>query len=41
MFTISPTEGLTLVEHREGVSVDEIRARTGAEFRVSPDLKVM
>lgn len=41
VFTISPTEGLTLVEHRDGVSVDEIRARTGAEFRVSPDLKVM
>ena len=41
VFTISPTEGLTLVEHRDGVSVEEIRAKTGAEFQVSPDLKLM
>ena len=41
VFTISPTEGLTLVEHREGVGLEELRAKTGAEFRVSPDLKLM
>lgn len=41
VFTISPTEGLTLVERRDGVSVEEIRAKTGAEFQVSPDLKLM
>ena len=35
------TDGLTLVEHREGVGVEEIRAKTGAPFRVSPDLKTM
>lgn len=41
VFTVSPTEGLTLVEHREGVSVEEIRAKTGAPFRVADDLKAM
>lgn len=41
VFTVSPTEGLTLVEHREGVSVEEIRARTGAPFRVADNLKPM
>lgn len=41
VFTVSRTEGLTLVEHREGVTVEEIRAKTGAPFIVSDDLSVM
>lgn len=41
VFTVSPTEGLTLVEHREGVTVEEIRAKTAAPFRVADDLKTM
>lgn len=41
IFEVSATDGLTLVEHREGVGVEEIRAKTGAPFRVSPDLKTM
>lgn len=41
IFDVSATEGLTLVEHREGVSVEEIRAKTGAPFKVAPDLKIM
>lgn len=33
--------GLTLLEHAPGVTVDEIRAKTAASFKVSPDLKVI
>ena len=33
--------GLTLIEHAEGVSVDEIKAKTGAPFIVSDNLCVM
>lgn len=33
--------GLTLIEHAEGVSVDEIKAKTGAPFVVSDNLCVM
>jgi 3-oxoacid CoA-transferase subunit B len=33
--------GLTLVEHAEGVSVEEIKAKTGARFQVSPELRPM
>lgn len=33
--------GLTLIEHAEGVTVDEIRAKTGAAFKVSDKLRVM
>lgn len=35
------TDGLTLIEHAEGVTVDEIRSKTEADFKVSEDLKVM
>jgi acyl CoA:acetate/3-ketoacid CoA transferase beta subunit len=31
--------GLTLIEKAEGVSVEEIRAQTDAEFKVSDKLK--
>ncbi|ODM23933.1 Succinyl-CoA:3-ketoacid-coenzyme A transferase 1, mitochondrial [Aspergillus cristatus] len=41
VFNVSPTEGLTLVEHAEGVSVDEIRSKTAAPFKVADDLKPM
>jgi acyl CoA:acetate/3-ketoacid CoA transferase beta subunit len=32
--------GLTLVDIAPGVTVDELRAKTEAGFRVHPDLKV-
>ena len=32
---------LTLIELAEGVSLDEVKAATGAEFAVAPDLKPM
>ncbi|OJJ47731.1 hypothetical protein ASPZODRAFT_1762406 [Penicilliopsis zonata CBS 506.65] len=41
VFEVSPTEGLTLVEHAEGVTVDEIRSKTAAPFKVADDLKPM
>ena len=41
VFEVNKGHGLTLVEHAEGVSVDEIRSKTGASFTVSPDLKPM
>ncbi|KAL3478801.1 CoA-transferase family III domain-containing protein [Aspergillus californicus] len=33
VFEVSTSEGLTLVEHAEGVSVDEIRSKTQAPFK--------
>lgn len=41
VFTIDSENGLVLTEHADGVSVDEIREKTGAAFTVSPDLKPM
>lgn len=41
VFEVDFTEGLTLVEHADGVTVDEIKAKTGAPFKVSESLKVM
>ncbi|KAL4741904.1 hypothetical protein BDV11DRAFT_182169 [Aspergillus similis] len=41
VFEVSTTEGLTLVEHAEGVTVDEIRSKTEAPFKVAADLKPM
>lgn len=41
VFDVSPTEGLTLTEVAEGVSVEEVRAKTAAEFRVADGLRVM
>ncbi len=40
VFTVDAT-GLTLIEHAEGVSVEEITSKTGAAFKVSPQLCVM
>jgi 3-oxoacid CoA-transferase len=41
VFDVSPAEGLTLTEFAEGVSVDEIRSKTAAPFKVADDLKPM
>ncbi|KAL3495347.1 CoA-transferase family III domain-containing protein [Aspergillus germanicus] len=41
VFEVSTSEGLTLVEHAEGVSVEEIRSKTEAPFKVAADLKPM
>ncbi|KAF8250320.1 3-oxoacid CoA-transferase [Wilcoxina mikolae CBS 423.85] len=41
VFDVDHSEGLTLIEHAEGVTVDEIKAKTEAPFKVSPDLKPM
>lgn len=35
------TDGLTLIEHAEGVTVDEIKSKTEAPFHVSDSLEVM
>ena len=41
VFDVDFEKGLTLVEIAEGVEVDEIRAKTGAPFAVSHELKPM
>ncbi|KAJ6000603.1 succinyl-coa-alpha-ketoacid-CoA transferase [Penicillium waksmanii] len=41
VFDVSTSEGLTLIEHAEGVTVEEIRSKTAAPFNVSADLKPM
>lgn len=41
VFDVSATEGLTLIEHAEGVTVEEIRSKTAAPFKVAEDLKPM
>ncbi|OOQ88241.1 succinyl-CoA:3-ketoacid-coenzyme A transferase 1, precursor [Penicillium brasilianum] len=41
VFDVSTTEGLTLIEHAEGVTVEEIRSKTAAPFKVAEDLKPM
>ncbi|GAB7347453.1 hypothetical protein MBLNU459_g4369t1 [Dothideomycetes sp. NU459] len=41
VFDVDFTKGLTLIEHAEGVSVDEIKSKTGAPFKVSESLQVM
>lgn len=41
VFRVHKTEGLTLLEHAPGVSVEDIRAVTEAPFKVSSDLKPM
>lgn len=41
VFEVDFTNGLTLIEHAEGVTVDEIKAKTEAPFKVSEKLTVM
>lgn len=41
VFDVDFEKGLTLVEIAEGVTVEEVRAKTEAEFRVANDLKPM
>ncbi|KAL1603697.1 hypothetical protein SLS60_005286 [Paraconiothyrium brasiliense] len=41
VFDVSPIDGLTLKEHAKGVTVDEIKAKTEAPFKVADDLKEM
>ncbi|KAK3649973.1 Succinyl-CoA:3-ketoacid coenzyme A transferase 2A, mitochondrial [Elasticomyces elasticus] len=41
VFDVDFTTGLTLVEHAEGVSVEDIKAQTEAPFKVSENLRVM
>ncbi|OKP13748.1 Succinyl-CoA:3-ketoacid coenzyme A transferase 1, mitochondrial [Penicillium subrubescens] len=41
VFDVSTTEGLTLIEYAEGVTVEEIRSKTAAPFKVSEDLQPM
>jgi 3-oxoacid CoA-transferase len=41
VFDVDFNEGLTLVEIADGVTVDEIRAKTEAPFKVADDLKPM
>lgn len=38
VFEITKEKGLVLIEHAAGVSVDDIKAKTAADFTVSPDL---
>jgi len=39
VFDVDPNTGLLLVEHAEGVTVNEIREQTEADFEVSKELK--
>lgn len=41
VFEVDATKGLTLIEFAEGVTVEEIRAKTGAPFHVSDNLRPM
>jgi hypothetical protein len=41
VFKVRPGQSLLLVEHNAGVSVEEIRSKTAADFEVSPDLAEM
>lgn len=41
VFEVSPTEGLTLIEYADGVTVADITRLTEAPFKVSSNLKPM
>ncbi|XP_054086040.1 succinyl-CoA:3-ketoacid-coenzyme A transferase, mitochondrial isoform X2 [Zeugodacus cucurbitae] len=41
VFSVEKGVGLTLIEIAEGLSVEDLRSCTGAQFEVSPDLKKM
>jgi 3-oxoacid CoA-transferase len=41
VFDVDFTDGLALIEIGDGVTVEEVREKTGAPFRVADDLKPM
>lgn len=41
VFDVDFTSGLTLVELADGVTVDEVRSKTEAQFQVADDVKPM
>ena len=41
VFDVDFTNGLTLIELADGVTVDEVKAKTEAPFKVADDLKPM
>jgi 3-oxoacid CoA-transferase len=41
VFDVDFTEGLTLIEVADGVTVEEVKAKTEAPFKVAEDLKTM
>lgn len=41
VFDVDFSHGLTLIEIADGVTVDEVKAKTEAPFRVADDLKPM
>jgi 3-oxoacid CoA-transferase len=41
VFDVDHATGLTLIEVADGVTVDEVKAKTEAPFKVSLDLKTM
>jgi 3-oxoacid CoA-transferase len=38
VFAVDKGKGLTLIEINEGVSVDDVKAKTGCDFSVDPSL---
>jgi 3-oxoacid CoA-transferase len=41
VFDVDFKDGLTLIEVADGVTVDEIKAKTEAPFQIAKDLKPM
>ena len=41
VFDVDHAKGLTLIEIADGVTVDEIKSKTEAPFKVADDLKPM
>ncbi len=39
VFDVDPDEGLTLIELREGHTIEDLIEQTEAQFKISPDLK--
>ena len=41
VFDVDFTDGLTLIEVADGVTVDEVQSKTGADFKVADEIKPM
>jgi 3-oxoacid CoA-transferase len=41
VFDVDFTDGLTLIEVADGVTVDEVKSKTEAPFKVAENLKTM